>query len=539
MIAVLAQKDDHPAVMEFFELFKTPWEFYRADGNYSVLICTTNTIPVNSAKVVFVYGSIENSFDRAHGTKIRSRRSGSIVSNGSSRIPVYGGCLVFEASGPSVVTHVSTHEPAAVAADSAGQAIVRVGFDLFQEVRHLLTQGQPADRAATPTLELHIALLRSLILGCSVSLIEIPPVPDGHSFIACLTHDMDHIGIRNHKLDHTILGFFYRATVGSVVDVCRGKKNLRQMIINWVAALKLPLVHMGLAGDFWSQPDRYGEIEKEANSTFFVIPKKGEPGLDARGNRQGRRAASYDAAEHLDLLRKLQVAGNEIGLHGIDAWRDCTSGRQEQEIICRLTGVAETGVRMHWLFFNEESPSVLEAAGFSYDSTVGYNQTIGYRAGATQVFKPMNATKLLELPMHVMDTALFYPNYLNLTPGQAQEAIRPLIENAVRFGGALTVNWHDRSVAPERLWDSSYAQLLDELRSAGACFLTAGQAVSWFRKRRATTFERIGDTVKVKIPINDDPRIPGLRVRIYNPDATGEKYSETTSAEGGEIRLAA
>ena len=29
----------------------------------------------------------------------------------------------------------------------------------------------------------------------------------------------------------------------------------------------------------------------------------------------------------------------------------------------------------------------LEKAGFSYDSTVGYNETIGYRAGTAQVFK--------------------------------------------------------------------------------------------------------------------------------------------------------
>jgi hypothetical protein len=539
MIAVLAQEKDHRAVIEFFELFKTPWEFYRPDGDCPVLICAENTVPANSAKVVFVIGSLEKEFDRTCGIKIRSSRSGAIVSNGSSRIPIYGSCLVFEASGPGVLTHVSTQEPAAIAMTAGAQTIIRIGFDLFQEVEYLLTHGQPADRAATPALELHIGLLRNLILSCSIPLVEIPPIPDGHSFIACLTHDMDHIGIRNHKLDHTMLGFLYRATVGSVFDMCRGKKNWRQMTTNWLAALKLPLIHMGLAGDFWCQPDRYREIEKELNSTFFVIPKKGEPGTDGQGKRPRRRAASYDASKYLDLLKKLQFAGDEIGLHGIDAWRDTAAGQREQEILCSLTGATETGVRMHWLFFDEKSPALLEAAGFSYDSTVGYNQTIGYRAGTTQVFKPMATSKLLELPMHVMDTALFYPNYLDLSPAQAKEAIRPLIENAVRFGGALTVNWHDRSVAPERLWDSSYAQLIQELRSSGACFLTAGRTVSWFRKRRTTTFERVGGTVKVKIPPGDDARLPGLRVRTYHPDAAGEKYSETSLAEGGEIRLAA
>lgn len=539
MIAVLAQEDDRPVVTEFFELFKTPWEFYREDREYSVLICAAQEVPTNSAKAVLVYGSLENSFDRTNGTRVRLRRSGSTLLSGFGRIPIYGSCFVFESTGPGALMHETTLQPAAVTTVTNGKTFIRIGFDLFEEIKHLLTRGQPPARAATPTLELHIALLRSLILSCSVPLVEIPPVPEGHSFIACLTHDMDHLGIRNHKFDHTMFGFLYRATMGSVLDLCRGKKTWSQMTTNWFAAIKLPLVHLGLAGDFWGRPDRYREIEKELNSTFFVIPKKDEPGLDARGKRLPRRAARYDAAEHQEILKKLQFAGDEIGVHGIDAWRDSAAGREEQAILCRLTGEAETGVRMHWLFFNEQSPSVLEAAGFSYDSTVGYNQTIGYRAGTAQVFKPLTATKLLELPMHIMDTALFYPTYLGLSPARAGDAMRPLIENARRFGGTLTVNWHDRSVAPERLWNVAYAQLLEQLRSNCACFLTAGQAVSWFRKRRSAVFDRNGDTIKVKIPENDRSSLPGLCIRTYHSNPAGQKYSETSLSNGCEIRLAA
>ena len=536
MIAVLAKEDIHPAVREFFELFKTPWEFYRGESKCSVLICATGRVPVTSAKVVFVYGSQENSVDHAHGIRICSRSGVAMISHEAGRIPIYGNCLEFEAYAPGAVRHEPDGKPAMVTVAAGEQVIIRIGFDLFHEVKYLLTHGQPAAHAGIPTLELHIALLRSLILGQSIPLIEIPPVPEGCNFIACLTHDMDHIGIRNHKFDHTMLGFLYRATVGSVLDLFRGRKTLQQAATNWIAALKLPLVHLGLAEDFWSQPDRYLEIEKGMNSTFFVIPKKGEPGVDGQGKRRHRRAASYDATEHLELLKKLQSAGGEIGLHGIDAWRDSAAGREEQEMICRLTGVAETGVRMHWLFFNEQSPAVLEAAGFSYDSTVGYNQTIGYRAGTAQVFKPMTTENLMELPMHVMDTALFYPSYLNLGPAQGQEAIRPLVASAVRFGGALTVNWHDRSVAPERLWDATYAGLLEQLREGGACFLTAGRAVSWFRKRRAAIFEQDGNAVKVKIPGWSETGLPGLRVRRYDE---GGKISETSLSDGGEIRLMA
>ena len=39
------------------------------------------------------------------------------------------------------------------------------------------------------------------------------------------------------------------------------------------------------------------------------------------------------------------------------------------------------------LFLLPESPRQLEAAGFDYDSTWGYNNAVGYRPGTSQVFR--------------------------------------------------------------------------------------------------------------------------------------------------------
>src|SRR5262249_53756110 len=164
---------------------------------------------------------------------------------------------------------------------------------------------------------------------------------------------------------------------------------------NWCAALSLPLVHLGLAEDFWYQFDHYLNIEKGLASTFFLIPRKGDPGQEGKP----KRAASYDVREIADHLRRILAAGSEVGVHGIDAWRDPAKGREELAVISRLTDNSELGIRMHWLYFNESSHVTLERAGFSYDSTVGYNQTVGYRAGTTQPFKPLGTERLLELPM--------------------------------------------------------------------------------------------------------------------------------------------
>jgi hypothetical protein len=119
-----------------------------------------------------------------------------------------------------------------------------------------------------------------------------------------------------------------------------------------------------------------------------------------------------------------------------------------------------------------------------------------------------------------MDTALFYPSYMNLSDEQARAAILPLTENVTKFGGVLTINWHDRSLGPERLWDDAYATLLRDLRSKKPWFATATQAVSWFRKRRAASFASFTkDGGGIRVQPATDPTaadLPPLIARVYN-----------------------
>ena len=522
MIGVIASATDYPVVSEFFELFKTPWEFYRSDRQYDVLLCAGNdSVDENAAKLVLIYAGREHPSDAKEKIEIASRRSNLILSHMGARIPIYGDSVTFRRANAGVPVDEESRQP--VVQLNHGGTVVRIGYDLFAEVRTLLTVGQPAVNASMPALDLHIALLRELIVASGASLTEIPPIPDGYKFIACLTHDVDHPAIRSHKFDHTVLGFLYRATFGSLRDFLRGRIPVRNLLTNWAAALKLPFVYLGLAKDFWCDfADRYRELEEGLGSTFFIIPFKAYPGKNRRGQAPGFRAARYGARDVANTIRKITAAGSEIGLHGIDAWLDGSSARKELEEIRRLTGSPEIGVRMHWLYYDQQSPLALEQAEAAYDSTIGYNETVGYRAGTLQAYKPFEAVRLLELPLHVMDTALFYPNYLGLSSRQAMTRVSQLIDNAVQLGGCLTMNWHDRSVAPERLWDACYRDLVQELRSRDAWFATAGQAAAWFRKRRSVVFETDwmeAEAVRAKLPA-DDGELPGLRVRTHNARET-------------------
>jgi hypothetical protein len=540
MIGVLAHLKEREVAREFFELFKTPWEFARSGQHYDVLLCTLDECEPAGSKLVLRYQGGRTSFDKQNHLLKRADSKGTAFSYSGRRFPIYGRTATFPANPLSLLDDDTGQQSLVCLSDSGHEPVVRIGYDLFEEVRVLLTGGQPLANAGTPTLELHIALLRELITRSGMPLVEIPPVPDGFSFIACLTHDLDHPVLRNHCLDHTMFGFLYRATLGSLIEVCRGRKGLGDLCQNWAAAGRLPFVYLGMAKDPWRGFDRYLEMEAGLGSTYFVIPQREYPGRQVDGPAPAKRASRYAVSDVIPELERIISRGNEVALHGIDAWLDPDSARKEQQELTRALGRAGSGVRMHWLFFDENSPANLERAGFSYDSSVGYNETVGYRAGTAQAYKPIGATRLLELPLHVMDTALFFPEFLNLSDADAEHLVRDLLDDVLRFGGALTINWHDRSIAPERLWAHFYLKLLGELKRRGAWFPTAAQAASWFRKRRSITFGPVSwqeGLVTVSASASTDLEAPGLRVRAHRPKARNLLEEEPHNSSAAFVDL--
>ena len=344
---------------------------------------------------------------------------------------------------------------------------------------------------------------------------DVSPTPNGYKFIACLTHDVDHASIRAHKFDRTIIGFIYRATVQTVFQLLSGRKSIADCARNWAAVIRLPFSQLGLLPDMWNRLEDYADIEGGLPSTFFVVPRAGDPGRLRDGSPAPRmRAVRYAPSKISEQIRNLLRGGSEVALHGIDAWLAASDAKTESAQLQKAIGdeaVPISGVRMHWLYSDEASPKALDDAGFHYDSTSGYNRTIGYRSGTCQVYKPLGVQRLKELPLHIMDTALFFPEYMNCRPDEAKAKVRTFIENATRFGGVLTLNWHDRSIAPERLWHRVYADILAELKESGAWFATASQVVAWFERRRAFSFDSSSDRS------NSADGLPGLALHEDRP----------------------
>jgi hypothetical protein len=527
MIGLALSPAELEVAKEFFELFKTPWEPAVPGRKYRIILSTSGGVEGIDGGVFLVYGSGEQEIDREVGV-VMNHVSGPVdIEWGESTFPIYGRAALFEAGTRDGILK-ARGKSLDYRYHKGVRVVWRVGYNLFDEIQYLLTKGQPASPALTPTLNLHISLLRHLLIESKIPFLEIPPSPEGHDFICCLTHDVDFFGIRRHRFDRTMAGFLFRASAGTLADLVQGRRSFAEAVSNWLALCLLPLVFLGLVPDLWRPFEDYAKVEDGRRSTFFLIPFKGRAGRAPDGTIHTWRASPYGIGEIHEEVMKALGRGSELAVHGIDAWCDADVGREERRQLNSLTGKKTAGIRMHWLYFSPDSPRTLEVAGFDYDSTWGYNEAVGYRAGTSQVFRLLGSEILMELPMSIMDSALFSSGRMNLGREKASQLCLQIVVNARRFGGTLVINWHDRSLAPERLWGRFYRELLGEVEKGDrAWFAKAGEAVEWFRWRRSIRFHEEGSSDVAQVQVSA-PRsaCQGAVIRIHRPGFSGAEVRD-------------
>jgi hypothetical protein len=140
---------------------------------------------------------------------------------------------------------------------------------------------------------------------------------------------------------------------------------------------------------------------------------------------------------------------------------------------------------------------------------------------------------LIELPLTIMDSALLYPGRMNLSRKKALGLCRGVVNDTARFGGTLVINWHDRSLAPERLWGAPYAELLDHVETGRRVwFVSASEAVAWYKWRRAIHFDA-EQSGRVTVSSPRTTTMPGARVIVHRaPQPTSRVAAEATQEHG-------
>jgi hypothetical protein len=213
--------------------------------------------------------------------------------------------------------------------------------------------------------------------------------------------------------------------------------------------------------------------------------------------------------------------------------------RREKLKLEGTLGEEVLGNRQHYLRFQiPDSYSALEKTGLTYDSTLGYSDKVGYRAGISFPFRPYDVSKkrpcrFLEIPLAIMDGALMRESgsFSNGTPNWL---IR-MMDLVSSYGGLVSALWH-QSVMDTRDFPGYMKMYLDffgHFSGSGAWLAPGRDIIRWWSEREKASFE-LEASGKGNFRIVLEDRVPpGLYLVVIA--ASGEKIS--VEANPGKIKL--
>ncbi len=257
--------------------------------------------------------------------------------------------------------------------------------------------------------------------------------------------------------------------------------RLKQTVFNCFNTLKAVYVNPGEAAGFARRSLRFllaspsywcfnywEDLEKRYNrrSVFYIYARTG-----ARDWRTWLFDPSYDIAANAKLqqqLRRLLAEGFEVGLHG--SWHSAVQeGRlaAEKALLGEVLQREVTKTRQHWLKYSEAITPGLHHRYFQFDSTLGWNDLMGFRSGCASRYRPYDhgSHKALDYqvtPLVVMDSTIFdYGAAAAAT--LAQEAFA-LLEKLGQFKTShVSISWHQRVCSPDYGWHGLYEQILSRI----------------------------------------------------------------------------
>jgi hypothetical protein len=263
----------------------------------------------------------------------------------------------------------------------------------------------------------------------------------------------------------------------------------------WAAqGQRLGMVARAIAGDLVHRHDpvaaarrvrslfdaRTGRVDRDpANNFDFLMDTSERHGLRSTFYfMAGRTNPDFDGNYRLtdppiaDLLRRIHDRGHEIGLHpSYETHRSAGLIRAEFETLraaCRAAGFDQPtwGVRQHFLRFeNPDTWRHQDLAGFDHDSTIGFADRVGFRAGTCREYPVFDVVehgplRLRERPLVLMDATLY--EYLELGLDDAAGKAREIVAACRRHQGDAVILYHNSSIVGARA-RSHYRNLIEEL----------------------------------------------------------------------------
>ncbi len=305
--------------------------------------------------------------------------------------------------------------------------------------------------------------------------IKLPKYPESKPFAICLTHDVDNINY------YPALSILFRAI--NRYSKCKTiSVEATQLII--LKTIKDMLTH---STKYLHHLDFNNFIELEERlgfkSTFYCFAEElpNPHYYDSYYKYSDRVCYKDKPIQFKDLLKEIHTSGWDIGLHGsYNSAFDLESLRFEKQSLEQSLGMDIQSTRQHWMHYSiNKTPQFHDKLGFKSDSTLGFNRHIGFRSGTSHPHMLWDIQKnsqynYWEIPLHIMDGALFYANALELNEEMAINNCLKMMDRVEAVGGVLTVNWHPDHLNKQRFW-SVYLELLQEARRRNAWGCSAAE----------------------------------------------------------------
>jgi hypothetical protein len=213
------------------------------------------------------------------------------------------------------------------------------------------------------------------------------------------------------------------------------------------------------------------------------VPEDGPQEVHDRGRLR------YVAALVAGTRRRRGAGGGLVGLHGSYV-TSVTPGRlaEERADLEKLVGDDVVDHRYHYLRHRPtDAWPRLAAAGISTDSTLGYAEHPGFRAGTAHPYRAWDhdgdrTLDLVVLPLAFMDATLD-ARYLDLGPSAGRPLARAVVDRIREVGGCASVLFHNDRLCTvdSRPWTRLYGELLDDVVATGGAAVTAREAAARYR----------------------------------------------------------
>ena len=385
----------------------------------------------------------------------------------------------------------------------------QVGFDLINLTFFLLTRQEEYTYqhrdlwdcfAASYSVLYEHGVLWIPIINCYIRFIEEyiresvrePPEPKWKNdapYAVILSHDVDSLPTKDVTVSfHQMLRNSHMSGFVSKLG------HLKSCVMEMISCIS-PIRPTWQLSNWLEKEDEYG-----FRSTFFLAsntpsrhPSDPTYWLHSKLLYNGRK-------QHLsEVAKSLEDAGWEVGLHGsYNTFQDEDLLRREKDQLVMQTGRDVVGIRQHYLRFDvRKTWRIHEKLGFAYDSTLGYNERNGFRAGIAFPFTPYDMQNkqeydLTELPMAIMDGNFFADHGEKLDAKKALKRCRKLFDVIERTEGLLCINFHPHYHAiihPD--WWAVYEYILRRAAESSAWVATGREVTEWWTDRRRRLIQHV------------------------------------------------